>query len=117
MEDVTLTLPRVGTRIDWHRRARELSERVLPAVGSALRSVGWSLASVAIALGTWQLVCLTISRDFPTPLASLRVSLELLQHAFTKVDGTPGIGLQVLASMKRIAVGLSPSSVISMMWP
>jgi nitrate/nitrite transport system permease protein len=113
MEDVSLALPRFAARIDWQRRARELAERVLPSVGSALRSAWWSLASVAIALGTWQLVCLTISPDFPTPLASFRVALDLLQYAFTKVDGTPGIGLQVLASMRRIAVGFTLSAAVA----
>src|SRR5687767_567684 len=113
MEEMSLALPRFGARADWQRRVREIPERVLPLAASALRSAGWSLASVAIALAMWQLVCLTISRDFPTPLASFRVALELLQHAFTKVDGTPGIGLQVLASMRRIAVGFTLSAAVA----
>ena len=82
MEDMSLVMPGVATRDDWRLRVRELSARVVPAAVSAVRSAGWSLASVAIALGAWQLVCLTISKDFPTPLASLRVTLELLRYAF-----------------------------------
>jgi nitrate/nitrite transport system permease protein len=68
---------------------------------------------VTIALTAWQLVCLTISKDFPTPLASMRVTLELLRNAFAKVDGMPGIGFQVLASMRRIAIGFSLSAAVA----
>ena len=113
MEQVSLVMPRVAARDDWRLKARDLSARVLPAVASAARSAGWSLGSVAIALGAWQLVCLTISKDFPTPLASFRVTLELLGNAFTKVDGVPGIGFQVLASMRRIAIGFTLSAAVA----
>jgi len=113
MEDVSLAMPGEEARGEWRRRARELSERSLPAAAAAVRSAGWSLGSVAIALGAWQVVCLTISRDFPTPLASFGVTLELMRNAFTKVDGTPGIGFQVLASMRRIAIGFSLSATVA----
>ena len=113
MEDMSIALPRVGARMDWPRRATVLVDRAIPPILSALRSAGWSLASVAIALGAWQLVCSTISKDFPTPLASARVALELLGSAFTTIDGTPGIGLQVLASMRRIAVGFTLSAAVA----
>ena len=113
MEEVTLPMPRVAVRRDWRRRADALAARVLPATASALRSGAWSLGSVALVLGVWQLVCLTISKDFPTPLASFRVTVELLRNAFTRVDGTPGIGFQVLASMRRIAIGFSLSAAVA----
>jgi nitrate/nitrite transport system permease protein len=113
MEDLSLVLPRVDTRTDWLRWARDLADRALPATTAALRGALWSMASAAIALGTWQLVCLTVSKDFPTPLASFHVAVELLRNAFTKVDGTPGIGFQVLASMRRIAVGFTLSAAVA----
>jgi len=113
MEDVSLVMPRVGVRSDWRLHARDLSARMLPAVTSSVRAVGWSLGSMAIALGTWQLVCLTISKDFPTPIASLRVTIDLLRHAFGEVDGVPGIGFQVLASMRRIVIGFSLSAAVA----
>lgn len=113
MEEVSLPMPRVQPRAHWHRRAEAVTARVLPAALSALRGGAWSLGSVAIVLGVWQLVCLTISKDFPTPLASLRVTIELLGNAFIKVDGMPGIGFQVLASMRRIAIGFSLSAAVA----
>ena len=113
MEEVSLPMPRLESRGEWRRHARELSERALSATLATLRSVGWSLASVTIALGVWQLVCVTVSPDFPTPLASFRVSVGLLGTAFTKVGGTPGIGLQVAASMRRIAIGFTLSAAVA----
>jgi nitrate/nitrite transport system permease protein len=112
MEEVSLPMPRVDVR-GWRRRAEATTARLLPAVASALRGGVWSLGSVAIVLGVWQLVCLTISKDFPTPVASLRVTVELLRNAFAKADGVPGIGFQVLASMRRIAIGFSLSAAVA----
>jgi nitrate/nitrite transport system permease protein len=80
---------------------------------SMLRGFLWNLGSVAIALGVWQLVCLTVSPDFPTPLASFRVCVELLGSAFTKESGTLGIGYQLLASLRRIAIGYTLSAAVA----
>jgi nitrate/nitrite transport system permease protein len=113
MDEVSLPMPRVGARGDWRRRVDGMKARVFPAALSALRGGAWSLGSVAIVLGVWQLVCLTISKDFPTPLASFRVTVELLRNAFARVDGTPGIGFQVFASMRRIAIGFTLSAAVA----
>jgi nitrate/nitrite transport system permease protein len=113
MEDVTLAVPRFAARVDWRRRTRDLAGRALPMAVAWMQSAGWALASAAIALGAWELVCLTVSPDFPKPLASFRVGIGLLGTAFVKVDGTPGIGLQVLASMRRIAIGFTLSAAVA----
>jgi nitrate/nitrite transport system permease protein len=113
MEDVSLPMSRVGVRGDWRRRTDAWTSRLLPGLTVALRAAVWPLGSVAIVLGVWQLVCSTISTDFPTPLASLRVTAELLRTAFATADGVPGIGFQVLASMRRIAIGFSLSAAVA----
>ncbi len=113
MEDVTLAIPRFDARDAWRRRARDLAGRALPAARAWVQSAAWALASVSIAVGMWELVCLTVSHDFPTPLASLRIAVGLLGTAFVKVDGTPGIGLQVLQSMRRIAIGFTLSAAVA----
>jgi nitrate/nitrite transport system permease protein len=113
MEDMSLVIPRFASRDDRRVRARELIQRALSAAAGTARSAAWSLGSVAIALAVWELVCLTISKDFPTPLASLRVTLDLLGNAFAKVDGVPGIGFQVVASMRRIAIGFTVSAAVA----
>ena len=91
----------------------ELVAKIGPAVVTAAREGLWALASLAIALSVWQLACLTVARDFPTPLASFRVGVILLGSAFTTIDGVPGIGFQVLASLKRIAIGFSLSAAVA----
>ena len=117
MEDASLRLPSVvpivDRREDVRDRLRARLARGTVAARAAVRSTGWSLASLAIVLSVWQLVCLTVSRDFPSPMASLRVALTLLGSAFVRVDGTPGIGLQALASLRRIAVGFSLSALVA----
>jgi nitrate/nitrite transport system permease protein len=113
MEDVSFVLPRADVRGERAARTRQLFDRWSVAIGSALRGAGWSLASVTIVFAAWQLLCFTVAADFPTPLASMRVTVALLGDAFTKVDGTPGIGLQVLASMRRIAIGFTLSAAVA----
>lgn len=117
MEDVTLYLPTVATHAERRQGVRDRLyarlARGTVAARAAARSAGWSLASLAIVLSVWQLICLTVSRDFPSPEASFRVALTLLGSAFVRVDGTPGIGLQALASMRRIAIGFSLSAAVA----
>jgi nitrate/nitrite transport system permease protein len=117
MEDVTMHLPNgvaLGHRREGVRdRLYAQLARGSVAVRAAMRSAGWSLASLAIVLAVWQLVCLTVSRDFPSPMASLRVALTLFGSAFARVGGVPGIGLQAIASMRRIAVGFSLSAAVA----
>ena len=98
MEDMSLVMPGVATRATGacvrasSRRAccRRLRRRRAARDGRS--------RSVALALGGWQLVCLTISQDFPTPLASLRVTLELLARSVREGGRnarhrTPGAGV------------------------
>jgi nitrate/nitrite transport system permease protein len=114
MEEAALRMPRrVETRSAWRRTMTDAANRAAPVAMQALRGSLWNLGSLVIALAVWQLVCLTVSRDFPTPLASFKVCVQLLGQAFTKIDGTPGIGFQVLASLRRIAVGFTLSAAVA----
>jgi nitrate/nitrite transport system permease protein len=101
--------PRAATR----GQLAELLDRARSAALSALRSALWSLGSVTIALTFWELVCLTISPDFPTPLASFRVCVDLLGAAFSREAGRLGIGWQVAASLRRIAIGFTVSVAVA----
>src|SRR5215212_1795094 len=91
----------------------ELLDRARPAALSALRSALWSLGSVAIALAFWQVVCLTVSKDFPTPLASFRVCVRCLGSAFSREAARLGIGWQVAASLRRIVIGSTLSAAVA----
>jgi nitrate/nitrite transport system permease protein len=114
MEEAALPMSTsVEPRSGWRRSVPEAITRSIPAALNALRGSLWNLGSLAIALAVWQLVCLTVSRDFPTPLASFRVCAQLVGTAFTKIDGTLGIGYQVLASLRRIAIGYTLSAAVA----
>jgi len=117
MEDVSLRLPSVVAPDHQRKGVRDRLHaqlgRATIAARTVVRNAGWSLASLAIVLSVWQLVCLAVSRDFPSPMASFRVALTLLGGAFVRVDGTPGIGLQALASLRRIAIGFSLSAAVA----
>jgi nitrate/nitrite transport system permease protein len=114
MEEAALPMSTsVEPRSGWRRSVPEAITRSIPAALNALRGSLWNLGSLAIALAVWQLVCLTVSRDFPTPLASFRVCVQLVGTAFTKIDGTLGIGYQVLASLRRIAIGYTLSAAVA----
>ena len=113
-EHVTVALPHtIEPRGVVRGQLADLLARARPAALSALRSALWSLGSVAIVLGFWQLICLTVSKDFPTPLASFRVCIELLGSAFSREAGHLGIGWQVAASLRRIAIGFSLSAAVA----
>ena len=113
-DQATLAMPHaMEPRGAARRQAAELLDRMRHTALSALRSALWSLASVAIVLAFWQLVCLTVSRDFPTPLASFRVGIELLGEAFSREAGRLGIGWQVAASLRRIVIGFTLSAAVA----
>jgi len=118
MEEGVLSLPSQlqspnASRAAWPQAMRRAAVRWLPAARSALEGSLWNLGSVAIALAVWELVCLTVSRDFPTPLASARVCVELLGSAFSREAGHLGIGYQVAASLGRIAIGFTLSAAVA----
>ena len=116
MEDVTLAMPRVRSRA--RRRGADARATSLDARSRqrrrAVQSAAWAVASVAIALAR-------VAARLPHRLARLPDAARVVPRrrsgcsarAFVKVDGTPGIGLQVLASMRRIAIGFTLSAAVA----
>ena len=96
--------------------AKEPSERQMiwreRAIG-AVQSIGWGLASMALALVMWTLFCLTIGKDLPTPLTTFKTLVLLSSTAFRVEDGNMGIGLQIWSSLQRVAVGFGLASVVA----
>ena len=73
----------------------------------------WNLASLALALSVWQLVCLTLAPDFPTPVASVRELVALLADPWSADMNRMGIGRQVAASLGRVLVGFGLSALVA----
>ena len=113
MHDAALSLTGSARRHSVRRLASEWRDRVLPTATAAATGGLWKLGSLTIALVVWQLACATFARDFPTPLASLRVAVELLASPFSTVPGHLGIGYQLLASLRRIGVGFTASAALA----
>lgn len=87
--------------------------RVLKRAGAILSGLAWNLASLALALGIWQLVCVGISPDLPTPLSTLQTLLALLSDPWSTDLNSYGIGRQVGASMGRVAIGFTLSALVA----
>ena len=78
----------------WVRRAVQSVQNLL-----------WTLASFGLLVVAWQAVCMTIGKDLPTPATATATLLEMLKTPFNTDPNNIGIGLQLGASLKRVAVG------------
>ena len=95
------------------RGAGELLERIGARAATLGSGLLWNLASLALALSFWQLVCLTVAPDFPTPLASFRELVVLLSDPWSTDMNHPGIGRQVAASLGRVLIGFGLSALVA----
>lgn len=103
---VELPVPRAVPQPAAGSRARDLAERL--ATGAL-----WNLASLALALGAWQLFCLTLAPDLPAPLESFRELVRMLSDPWSTDMNNRGIGHQVAASLGRVLIGFSLSAVVA----
>ena len=83
-------------------RARAFAEKVLP-----------TLVMAAILVGLWQILCSQPDASLPPPTKVWHDTQELIFHPFYEGSGTDkGLGWQLLASLKRVAVGFSLAAVV-----
>jgi nitrate/nitrite transport system permease protein len=94
-------------------RAGGLAERLAGRVSTVGTGLLWNLASLALALSVWQLVCLTLAPDFPTPLASFRELVALLADPWSADMNRVGIARQVAASLGRVLIGFGLSALVA----
>lgn len=94
-------------------RIEVFSKGVLREGGKAGINLLWSLASLSLLVGGWQLLCLTIGRDLPTPLSTARTLVEMLSDPFNPDRNSLGVGLQLWNSLQRVAVGFGLGSLIA----
>ena len=70
--------------------------------------------SLGLLLAIWTLLCLTLAKDLPTPLVTLKALWAMLEHPFFKNDdGTMGVGNLVFASLSRVFMGFGVASLIA----
>ena len=76
-------------------------------------SLLWGAASMSLLLAAWQVACLTIGKDLPTPLSTYHTLVELLSDPFNPDRNSLGIGLQLWESLRRVGVGFGLGSLIA----
>jgi nitrate/nitrite transport system permease protein len=109
------TMPRDVIAVGNAREEKraEQGRRVLASGSALVKNIGWSLASLAIMLGTWALISATIGKDLPTPLEAGGTLAELLKNPFGADENGPRIGVQVWASIKRVLSGFILGSLVA----
>jgi nitrate/nitrite transport system permease protein len=78
-------------------------------------TVASAALGVALLLVFWDAVSRLVSTDLPGPAQTMRVFWDLLSDPF--YDAGPndkGIGLQLIASLKRVAIGFSAGTLIAL---
>jgi nitrate/nitrite transport system permease protein len=92
----------VKKNFDMKRRLRGVSDIVLPP-----------LAALILLLGLWQLLSSMPGASLPPPTQIYADSHELIVNPFFDNGGTDkGLGLHVLASLSRVAIGYAIAAVI-----
>lgn len=95
--------------LDAKSSAKNNTDTAAPAWAQQVKqssiNLGWTLASFALLASVWQIVCLTIGKDLPTPLTATATLIEMLKNPFSTDPNNMGIGVQLGASLKRVAIG------------
>jgi nitrate/nitrite transport system permease protein len=65
----------------------------------------WTLASFSLLIAAWQIFCLTIGKDLPSPATAAVTLAALLKTPFSTDPNNVGIGIQLGASLKRVIIG------------
>jgi nitrate/nitrite transport system permease protein len=81
-------------------------------VDRSRKIIASSLATI-VALGIWQLLCMGEDPALPPPLTVITDTWELIIDPFFNNGGTDvGLFWQILASLKRVAIGFSLAAVV-----
>src|SRR5687767_15037083 len=86
---------------------------IFAGVRGAATSLLWSAASLSLLLLVWQAVCVTIGKDLPTPVSTYGTLVEMLSDPFNPDRNSLGVGLQLWASLQRVAIGFGIGSAIA----
>lgn len=71
------------------------------------------LVAIAVLLVIWQIVCAGNDSNLPSPIQVFQDTKELIFNPFFDDGGTnKGLGLQILASLTRVAIGFTGASVV-----
>lgn len=95
------------------RSTPSLLAKFLKSSNGRSRKVILGLLGVLAVLFLWELICLTGLVSLPAPTQVLSDTWPLIADPFFDNGGTDvGLGWQILASLKRVAIGFSLSAVV-----
>jgi nitrate/nitrite transport system permease protein len=101
-------------------REAALQQSIKPAAPAWVQQVqsnavdfAWTCASFTLLIAAWQIVCLTIGKDLPTPATAAATLWALLQNPFSTDPSNVGIGVQLGASLQRVAIGFSLGAAVA----
>jgi nitrate/nitrite transport system permease protein len=87
---------------DWNRHLRGLADTIVPPV-----------AALVLLLGLWQVLSSMPGASLPPPTQIYADSYELIVNPFFDNGGADkGLGLHVLASLSRVAIGYAIAAVV-----
>jgi nitrate/nitrite transport system permease protein len=90
-----------------------LSSALLTNLKGRSRKIITSLVGLFIFLAIWQLLCMSPTATLPTPITVLTETWDLIIDPFFNNGGTDvGLFWQILASLKRVAIGFTLAAVV-----
>ena len=96
--------------------ARACARRIKPALHWAATNVLPPLVMLVLILGVWQVLCAKPGATLPPPSTIWREARDLiLQPFFDNGSQDIGLGLRVLVSLQRVAVGFGLAAIVGIM--
>ena len=89
-----------------------LNPKLLPIIQQFGRALT-SMIAIVVFLAIWQLLCLSPTASLPGPIKVVSDTWELIIDPFFNNGGTDvGLFWQILASLKRVAIGFTLSAIV-----
>lgn len=101
------------TLVDRRTKRSNPSKLAIAQLQKSVKKIVPPLIAIAIFLIVWQILCSGPDSNLPGPIATISETWELIIDPFFDNGGIDkGLGLQILASLKRVAVGFSLSAIV-----
>ncbi|MGA1283512.1 MAG: nitrate ABC transporter permease [Prochlorothrix sp.] len=95
-----------------HRPSRSTPLSKLLTALQPFQKVGTSVLGIIVVLTIWQLICSSPDANLPGPITVVEDTWDLIINPFFDNGGTDkGLFWQILASLKRVAIGFSGAAV------
>jgi nitrate/nitrite transport system permease protein len=104
----------MATNIDTRTKRQARPNPIVTFIQKNSQKVIRPLIAVAIFMTVWQLLCMSPDANLPSPLKVFQDTWDpLIINPFFDNGGTDkGLGLQIAASLGRVAIGFSLSAIV-----